>query len=153
MKEKLTFKVFYPHAPERVWQAITDPAALAEWLMPNNFKPQIGLRFRMSGFRSISGSVLEVEEGKRISYTWDDGEAGSPSVVRWTLNPKPGGTELVLEHEAAPEVPSYVLIEAAPNWRAALGTYLPRTLIVYAPDDQTSPKLERAGFRQEEVPA
>ena len=26
-----------PHPPERVWQALTDPALLARWLMPNDF--------------------------------------------------------------------------------------------------------------------
>src|SRR5947208_1487503 len=36
----------YPHPPERVWQALTDPAALAAWLMPNDFKPQVGHKFQ-----------------------------------------------------------------------------------------------------------
>ena len=32
-------EVFLPHPPEDVWLALTDPQALAEWLMPNNFEP------------------------------------------------------------------------------------------------------------------
>jgi uncharacterized protein YndB with AHSA1/START domain len=163
VKEKLTFKAFYPHSPERVWKALTDPQALAQWLLPNNFKPQIGLRFRFSGGerlaqRAIECELLALEEGKSVSYTWDDGEAGSPSVVRWTLSPKDGGTELHLEHEAALEAPSYVLIEAAPNWRFSLHSSLPGVLaryyppvpIVYAAEDEKPCVLPRAGFRQEE---
>ena len=30
-------EIFLPHPPEDVWLALTDPQALAEWLMPNNF--------------------------------------------------------------------------------------------------------------------
>lgn len=32
---ELQFEVTYPHTPERVWRALTDPKALAAWLMPN----------------------------------------------------------------------------------------------------------------------
>jgi len=39
-------EVFLPHPPEDVWLALTDPQALAEWLMPNNFEPVAGRKFR-----------------------------------------------------------------------------------------------------------
>ena len=39
-------EVFLPHPPEDVWLALTDPQALAEWLMPNNFEPVAGHKFR-----------------------------------------------------------------------------------------------------------
>ena len=37
----------YPHSIEDVWTAITDARALAEWLMPNDFQPVLGSKFRM----------------------------------------------------------------------------------------------------------
>jgi uncharacterized protein YndB with AHSA1/START domain len=39
-------EIFLPHPPEDVWAALTDPQALAEWLMPNNFEPVVGRKFR-----------------------------------------------------------------------------------------------------------
>jgi hypothetical protein len=32
MRIRLTFRRHYSHPPEKVWRAITEPAALAEWL-------------------------------------------------------------------------------------------------------------------------
>jgi uncharacterized protein YndB with AHSA1/START domain len=63
-----------PHSPEDVWLALTDPQALAEWLMPNNFQPIVGRKFRfhvdpMPG-PYPGGSeceVLEVDAPRRIS--------------------------------------------------------------------------------------
>ena len=78
MKEKLSFKAFYPHSPERVWKALTDPQALANWLMPTNFKAQIGLRFRFNGAQPIECVLLSVEEGKSVSYSWGRRGGGIP---------------------------------------------------------------------------
>jgi uncharacterized protein YndB with AHSA1/START domain len=45
MSREIMFEVTYPHPPERVWQALTDSAALTEWLMPNDFLPVVGHQF------------------------------------------------------------------------------------------------------------
>jgi DNA-binding transcriptional ArsR family regulator len=42
----LSRKEFYPHPIEKVWAATTDPAALAVWLMTNDFELRVGKRFR-----------------------------------------------------------------------------------------------------------
>ena len=68
-------EVFLPHPPEDVWLALTDPQALAEWLMPNNFEPVAGRKFRfhvdpMPG-PYPGGSeceVLEVDAPRRLVY-------------------------------------------------------------------------------------
>jgi uncharacterized protein YndB with AHSA1/START domain len=70
-------EVFLPHPPEEVWLALTDPQALAEWLMPNNFEPVVGRKFRfqvdpMPG-PYPGGSeceVLEVDAPRRLVYKW-----------------------------------------------------------------------------------
>ncbi len=162
MNERLNFEAFYHHSPERVWKALTEEAALAKWLLPTNFKPQIGLRFRFEGLdrggkTAVECLVLEVEEGKKLSFTWDDGEAGSPSLITWKLSPKDGGTLLTLEHESALEVRPHVLIEASMNWGYALEHGLPGYLgyppvpIVYMPEEPEVETDRRAGFRQEEI--
>lgn len=102
MKRDLHFEIDYPHPPERVWQALTDPVAIAEWLMPNDFEARIGHRFTFRthpapGFDGIIHSeVLEVEPPKRLVYTW--GNLKLNTRVTWTLQATPGGTHLILDH-------------------------------------------------------
>ena len=46
MKRNLIFDEVYPHPIERVWRALTDSEAMTDWLMPNDFEPKIGHKFR-----------------------------------------------------------------------------------------------------------
>lgn len=99
-------EVFYPHPPQHVWQVLTDREALAAWLMENDFEPRIGHKFRFQA-HSLPGleeiiycEVLELNEPKRLTYTWQDSLTCQPSIVTWTLTPVDGGTRLQLEHRS-----------------------------------------------------
>ena len=35
-----------PHAPEKIWRALTQAAMIAEWLMENDFKAVVGHKFQ-----------------------------------------------------------------------------------------------------------
>ena len=37
-----------PYAPEKLWRALTQPHLIEEWLMKNDFKPEIGHQFSSS---------------------------------------------------------------------------------------------------------
>src|SRR2546423_1477619 len=135
MKDKVELEIEYPHSPETVWRALTDPAALREWLLPTDLRPLIGLRFRMERGEShpITGKVIEVEEGKLLAYTWDDGESPEPSVVCWTLDPTEGGTRVRLEHRyVETPVVTCIPIDAYFNWRYVLRHSLPGLLALLA---------------------
>jgi uncharacterized protein YndB with AHSA1/START domain len=109
MSRGIRKEVFYPHPPEDVWVAITDPRAIAEWLMPNTFKAQVGHKFQfqtdpMWGCESHTDcEVIEVDPPHRLAYTWlivwrkEYRTRPEPMVVRWTLTPERGGTRLVFE--------------------------------------------------------
>ena len=95
----------YPFPPEQIWRALTDSASLAEWLMPNDFEPRVGHRFQfrstpMPGWRGfVECEVIEIEAPRRLAYTWrGDADWKEPTIVRWTLEPIAGGTQLLLEH-------------------------------------------------------
>ena len=45
MTEAIRTDSFFPHPPEKVWRALTDPELLASWLMPNDFEPRVGHQF------------------------------------------------------------------------------------------------------------
>jgi uncharacterized protein YndB with AHSA1/START domain len=94
----------YPYPPERIWRALTDSKELAQWLMPNDFQPKVGHKFRFDarpqrGWRGyVDCEVLELDEFRRLSYSWE-GDANHPvTVVTWTLERIPNGTRLSLRH-------------------------------------------------------
>ncbi|GEM_PF-1460268 len=45
--DRVVHEVRYAHPVRAVWRALTDPAELAAWLMPNDFAPTVGHRFRL----------------------------------------------------------------------------------------------------------
>src|SRR5579859_271522 len=105
-RRRVRMDVVYPHAPDRVWRALTDRRALAQWLMPNDFEPQLGHRFqfrprtREDGSGPVQCEVTELEAPRRLAYTWRAPDDSAPSQVTWTLEPVARGTRVRLEHTA-----------------------------------------------------
>jgi len=97
----LVIERVYPHAPEKLWRALTESRLLAEWLLSNSFEPIVGrnFQFRREPMPHWNGvidcKVLVVESLKRLSYTWE--AMGLEMVVNWTLTPADGGTHLRME--------------------------------------------------------
>ena len=94
----------YPHPPERVWRALTDPNALARWLLPSSFSPQVGRRFAFidksntGRRRKVQCQVVELDAPHRLAYTWQAEDENLPTLVAWTLEPTEAGTRVTLEH-------------------------------------------------------
>ena len=94
----------YPYPPDRVWRALTDSKALAEWLMPNDFQPKVGHKFQFNvgpqwGWRGfVECEVLEIDELRRLAYSWVGDPKHPVTFVTWILTPVAGGTRLRLEH-------------------------------------------------------
>jgi uncharacterized protein YndB with AHSA1/START domain len=95
VKGAVVLERVYPYPPERVWRALTDRQALAEWLMPNDFQPTVGHKFQFNvgpqwGWRGyVDCVVLEVDVPRRLSYSWE-GDPKHPTTAlrgysrRWT---------------------------------------------------------------------
>lgn len=105
MLTNLNMEVFYPYPPQKVWQVLTNSRALAKWLMENDFEPHVGHKFKFQ-YPSVPGlsgiiecQVIEIDEPKRLSYTWQDEMMSQPSIVSWTLELHNGGTRLKLQHQ------------------------------------------------------
>jgi uncharacterized protein YndB with AHSA1/START domain len=101
--------------PAKVWRALTEPALLASWLMPNDIRPFVGARFTFqaesdSGSGIIECEVLAAEPPHLLRYSWrgDDANRGAPdrildSVVTFVLTETAdGGTHLRLVHDGFP---------------------------------------------------
>jgi uncharacterized protein YndB with AHSA1/START domain len=93
----------FPHPPEKLWRALTQPHLIAEWFMQMDFKPVVDHRFSVrADWGAIECRVMEVEPHKTLAYTWNatrggDAAEGLTSVVTWTLTPTRGGTHLRME--------------------------------------------------------
>jgi uncharacterized protein YndB with AHSA1/START domain len=126
----------YPYPAELVWDALTDPVALREWLMDNDFKPLEGheFTFRMPpkpGFDGIVHCrVLRVEPPRVLSYSWTGGWAKRPTTVTWTLTATADGTHIELEHSGLEQgVLGHVLkLMLRGGWGRMLRKGLPGTI-------------------------
>lgn len=93
----------FPHPPEKLWRALTQPHLVEEWLMKNDIEPAVGHHFKLRGDWGgvLDCEVLAVEPHKLLSYTWnyahDDAAYNLQSVVTFTLTPTSTGTHLRME--------------------------------------------------------
>lgn len=90
-----------PHPPERVWRALTDPALLAEWLLPTigfDLAPGTAFTLKTQAYPGWDGTVhcrmIEAEPPRRLSYAWT--VPFLDTVVTFTLTPTAGGTRLTI---------------------------------------------------------
>jgi uncharacterized protein YndB with AHSA1/START domain len=101
------------HPPEKIWRVLTDAALIKQWLMPNDFRAEVGHRFH---FRTkpmgdwdgvVDCKVLDCDPPRLLRYSWIGGSKTNAaygsrldSVVTWTLTPtESGGTALRMEHD------------------------------------------------------
>ncbi len=102
---------FLEHPPAKVWRVLTEPALLAQWLLPCDFRLEVGHRYTMqsqampgSGFSGvIQAEVLAFEHERMLQTRWRDAAPDSPSgadwTITWTLAPEGRGTRLFLVHD------------------------------------------------------
>jgi uncharacterized protein YndB with AHSA1/START domain len=91
----------FPHAPEKVWRALTDPVLLAEWLLPVldlKLEPGAVFTFKSQPQPGWDGTVncrfIEIEAHSKLSWRWVVGDIDT--VVTFTLTPTTSGTRLSL---------------------------------------------------------
>lgn len=125
---KVVQEATYPHAIERVWDALVDPEQLAEWLMPNDFLPILGRRFTMScgPLGLLEGEVVELDAPRRLAYRWVGGFG--ETLVTYTLTPVAGGTHLRVEHQGWTDGMAEVRKTFESGWTEKFADALPRVL-------------------------
>jgi uncharacterized protein YndB with AHSA1/START domain len=98
-RDQISLELDLSHPPEKVWRALTDPALLAEWLLPVfDLKLEAGaaFAFKTQAYPGWDGTVncrfVEIEANRKLSYTWD--VPFLETVVTFTLTPTTSGTHL-----------------------------------------------------------
>jgi uncharacterized protein YndB with AHSA1/START domain len=97
-------EIFIAAPPERVFQAITDPAQLSQWwgqkdlyriterhtdLRPGGKWASVGVGADGKSFK-VEGEYLEIDPPRLLVHTWNaDWSHPLETVVRWELEPKP----------------------------------------------------------------
>jgi len=99
--ETLAFEFDLNHSPDKVWRALTDPALLAEWLLPvaqGSLEPGASFIFKTQPYPGWDGTVncrvLEMDAPRKLRYAW--AVPFLDTVVTFTLTPTPSGTRLSL---------------------------------------------------------
>lgn len=120
MRGEIRHQFTFPQSPEVVWEYLTNSELLAQWLMPNDFKPIVGYKFQLGakpkfplGFDGrIYCEVLEIIPNQKLVYSWKGGlSKENPSLnsfVIWTLTPTGNGTVLTLEHKGFKGMKNYL---------------------------------------------
>jgi uncharacterized protein YndB with AHSA1/START domain len=100
-------EILLPQPPERVWRSLTDSAALAQWMFPNDIQPRVGHHFTFKvpgnpkvGFDGLTVrcQVLECDPPARLVFSWSAGGPVENTQVTFRLQPEGQGTRLFLEH-------------------------------------------------------
>jgi uncharacterized protein YndB with AHSA1/START domain len=115
MNTSIRQEFFYAHPAERVWDYLTKPELISQWLMENDFQLISGheFQFRTKPYPALDFDgicyckILEIVPYKKLSYTWkvgpNPGTVSLDSVVVWTLTEKENGTTVLLEHSGFKE--------------------------------------------------
>ncbi len=103
MKRNVVIERVYPFSPDEIWDALTNPESLADWMMETDFQPYVGhhFTFRTAPAPGFDGvvycEVIMVDKPRKLAYTWKGGNVNQ-TVVTWELHPVAEGTKLRLEH-------------------------------------------------------
>jgi uncharacterized protein YndB with AHSA1/START domain len=94
----ITSDTLLPYAPGKVWAALTDPDKLSRWLMPTDFRAEVGARFTFDtgNWGKTQCEVLELVPEQLLRISWVNPPLDT--TVTWRLVPEGTGTRLFLEH-------------------------------------------------------
>lgn len=132
MIKTITLKRTFAYPPEMLWNALTDSDQLADWLMPNDFRPEVGHEFQFQtkpapGFDGIVNcKVLEITPMKLLKISWQGG--GVDTTVSFLLTATGNGTELELRHDGfrLPNIIARLVLGS--GWKKLLDDKLTSTL-------------------------
>jgi len=129
------FEIYIKAAPERVWDAITDPEVRAKYHfgagVRSDWHPGDPLTFGSPGARGLlgEGEVLEVDPPRRLVHTmialWDDDVKDEGySRITWALEPVGDSTHVTVTHDQMRDGANEQLYGGWPMILSGLKTWL-----------------------------
>src|SRR5690349_6044765 len=97
-RQEIRIERVFPCAPGQIWEHLTKPARLADWLAPGKIEQRLGgaarLDFADSGI-AIDSTVTALQIPFILEYSWSSpGQPERP--LRFENKIAPGGTRLIL---------------------------------------------------------
>ncbi len=120
---------------DQVWKAITDKNQMKQWYFDiEKFEPEVGFEFEFTG-EGLKGEkyvhlckITEVEEGKKLSYSWRYEGYEGISYVSFELFPEGDKTRLKLTHRGletfTTDNPDFAKENFNQGWTEIIGTSL-----------------------------
>ena len=130
MKTEIKNEWNYDQSPKEVWQYLTRPELIAQWLMPNDFKPEAGQEFRFTAkpipSLDLDGifhcKVVEIQPFSKLTYTWKGGPGNGvftlDTLVEWTLEKKGNGTKLSIRQSGFKETNVSIFDAMTSGWNS-----------------------------------
>lgn len=127
------FEIYIRTTPERLWQAITDPAIRAKYTFGagaySDWQPGSRVELRHPAVLLGDGEVLEVDPPRRLVHTmtalWsDEVRSAGPSRVTWEIEPVADSCRLVLTHDQLREDANSEIYDGWPMILSGLKTWL-----------------------------
>ena len=128
MKKEIKHEWVYDQSPREVWEYLTQAELIALWLMPNNFRLELGYEFQFTTKPmpdlELDGifycKVIEIENYRKLLYTWKGGSGNGiftlDTVCEWTLEPHGKGTKLKLKHSGFKQHNTEIFIGMTEGW-------------------------------------
>jgi uncharacterized protein YndB with AHSA1/START domain len=112
MTKSIKRELVFPQSPDEVWRALTDKAALAEWMFPNDFEARVGHRFtfqvppnpRFDGL-VVECEILKCAQPRELSFSWVAGEINTR--VDYRLEAEGSGTKVFFEQSGFEQEHAY----------------------------------------------
>lgn len=109
MHDMISKEQWFPHPIEKVWKAITENSQVSQWLVPTDFKAEVGFEFTIKDPKEecnmVKGVVREASPYTLI-YTWIDQQwQDIHTVVQWDLEEHENGTQVSMKHIGIAEYP------------------------------------------------
>lgn len=107
MNSTIRRELLLPQPREQVWEAITNPATLEQWMYPNDFEPRVGHHFQFHippnpkvGFDGlvVNCEVLECDPPSLLVFSWTVGGPVVNTLVSFQLEAEGERTRLFFEH-------------------------------------------------------
>ncbi len=85
-KQGFVYQVVIATTPEKVWKALTTAEFTKQYWFGRSIETdwKVGAEVKIvtpEGTTEVKGKVLEVEENKRLSYTWGSGQPNTDNTV------------------------------------------------------------------------
>ncbi|HJT69235.1 MAG TPA: SRPBCC domain-containing protein [Terriglobales bacterium] len=134
IQDALVSEIHIAAQPERVFQALVDPAQVPKWwgqkgiYVCTEFQAdlRVGGEWKSSGVGAdgkpftAQGKYLEINPPRLLGYTWVASWTGAVQTrVRWELSPTATGTQVTIRHSGFAAHPE--LAQAYRGWPRMLG--------------------------------